>query len=150
MPKDCIARIKHVHIVFTLLVELRWAPVPLSLSCEADKKHTPDLNDVCRAILKHFIGIECVTIRAGPVNQYGGFALPRLPDGRHAIMTGDIDGLVKAIRKLLDGLVLKELKEVRWMQEEGLKLDGFAEKVKHEKLEETVKMKFVKWDVWRP
>lgn len=120
------------------------------MPCTADKKHTTDLKDVVRAILKHFVGIECLTVRAEIINQYGGAPLIKFPDDRIGVMSGDVEGVANAIRKLLDGLALKGLKEVRWMQQEELKLVEFAEKVKSEKLEEKVKIKFVEWDVWRP
>lgn len=131
-------------------MDLRWTTTAVPVSWEAGKDYTAELNNVGRAILKHFMGIECVTVRAEAINRYGGSTLPRFPNDRLGIMTGDVDGVAKAIRKVLDGLALKGLKEVRWMQQGRLKLDEFAEKVKHEKLEETVKMKFVKWDVSRP
>ncbi|CZR66630.1 uncharacterized protein PAC_16531 [Phialocephala subalpina] len=153
VPKDCIARIKHILIVLFLKVsswDLRWSPVAIPVECMVDKNHTADLKDVGRAISKHFVGIERVTVRAETVDQNIMPTLHKLPDDRIGFITGDVENLAKIVRGLLDALALRGLKEVHWMQSEGLKLHEFAEKVKHEKLEERVKLKFVEWDVWRP
>ncbi len=119
--------------------------MPSPVPCEAEEKDTAELRLVARAISKHFIGLEHVTLKMVPLSLWSpvGATLSR---DKHVLITGNIQKLAQEVRAMLEALSSKNVKTISWMQREGFSLKAFAELVADEKLKEKVKMTFVEWE----
>lgn len=144
VPKDCIARIKHVQ--FVIWYYGYWSGSHHPPIVEVERGCTSDLTNLGRAVLKYFTGVETLSFCAVVSNQSGLLAKDQLSADRPARFrhASPVMALAKELRKIVDGFAGKGLKEIIWIQG-GLRLGSLAEMVNHAGLTEKVTTKIVEW-----